>query len=81
VVSIQEGPPADITEIAWKSTRLLGTWDIAGRREVKGKCCPPLAQNTLMSALPVHDSFLSFEHLHAMDQQRDADFVFCLRVC
>ena len=41
----------------------------------------PLAQNAFMSALPVHDSFLSFERLHAMDQQRDAYFAFCSRVC
>jgi hypothetical protein len=59
---------------------------VTGKPEVTPgmEFCPderPLAQNILMSALPVHDSFLSFEHLHAMDHLRDADFVFCLRVC
>jgi hypothetical protein len=41
----------------------------------------PLAQNTLTSALPVPGSFVSFEHLSAMDQHHDADFVICPRVC
>jgi site-specific recombinase XerD len=32
----------------------------------------------IMRDLPVHDSFLSFEYLHAMDQQRHCRFCFLL---
>jgi hypothetical protein len=34
-----------------------------------------------MSASPVHHSFLSFEHFHAMVSRVMQVFAFCLRVC